>query len=275
MVKIMLSKMRTIDNKKGSYIVDAAITLPIFILAVIILSGIILMYAAIENCSFITANEMRLCSYEAIGAGVAGDMGAGSADLIGAAGYLNVPYRIKRDSMAGSGQIRDMRVTDFGYRSKRWGQDELIILKMRLYFEAGKPLGLDNKLHYDLPMVTRAYVGKKRNADPMSDAEMAGGGDPVYIFPKRGEKYHSKGCGFLKAVSESGTLTPALKMKYKSCPICGSSSAPEGALVYYFPAAGEDYHLPGCQALKRDYIEIERQVAKERGYTACSKCGGQ
>jgi hypothetical protein len=175
-------KIRIVANKKGTYIVDAAITLPIFMLAVIILSGIILMYTGIENSSFITANEMRRCAYEAIGADPAGSGGAGTA--VGAAASLNMPYRIKRDSMAGCGSIDDMRVTEFGYRTSRWGQDELIIMNMRLYFETGKPLGLDNKVKYDLPMVTRAYVGKIRNMKAMSDEEMAGGGDPVFIFPK-------------------------------------------------------------------------------------------
>lgn len=263
-----------LTNKRGSYIVDAAITLPIFMLAVMILSGIILMYASIEDSSFITANEMRLCAYEAIGTGVADSLGAGSGGALGAVGYANMPYKIKRDSMAAHGQITDMRAVDIGYRASRWGQDELILLKMRIYFEAGRPLIPVKKIHYDLPMVTRAYVGKTRDADPMSDSEMAGGGDPVFIFPKRGEKYHSKGCDFLKAASTSGTLSASIKSEYKPCPLCKSAGAADGSLIYYFPAAGEDYHLPGCQALQRNYIEIDRQAAKDRGYTACAKCGG-
>ena len=99
-------------------------------------------------------------------------------------------------------------------------------------------------------------------------------GDAVYIFPKRGEKYHSAGCRHLTAASTSGVLTQDMKRKYKSCPLCKSGKAAGGSRVYYFPAAGEDYHLGGCPSLQRNYIEIERQVAMDRGYGACSTCGG-
>ena len=98
--------------------------------------------------------------------------------------------------------------------------------------------------------------------------------EAVYIFPKRGEKYHSRGCTFLRAASTSTALSSSVRKKYKGCPLCHSSKAADGALVYYFPSDGEDYHLPGCPALQRNYIEIERGTALKRGYTACSKCGG-
>jgi hypothetical protein len=109
----------------------------------------------------------------------------------------------------------------------------------------------------------------------MSEAEMSGGDSiPVYIFPKRGERYHDLGCGFLKAAKKSGALTRSLRRKYKPCPICGSRKAASGSLVYYFPAAGESYHLPGCASLQRNYIEVDKRDAISRGYTPCSKCGG-
>ena len=69
-------------------------------------------------------------------------------------------------------------------------------------------------------------------------------------------------------------MTGSMKKQYKSCPTCHSGRAEPGSLVYYFPAAGEDYHLSGCASLQRNYVEIDKSVAIERGYTACSKCGG-
>ena len=98
--------------------------------------------------------------------------------------------------------------------------------------------------------------------------------EPVFIFPKRGEKYHSKGCTFLRAASTSAALSGTIRKKYKACPLCHSSRAADGSLVYYFPSDGEDFHLPGCPALQRNYIEIDKGTALRRGYTSCSKCGG-
>jgi ribosomal protein S27AE len=137
------------------------------------------------------------------------------------------------------------------------------------------PLGLKARADYDLSVVTRAYVGKIRDNPAMTASEMEGGSsEPVFVFPKRGEKYHSKGCGFLTAASTSGVLTGSIRAKYRPCPLCGSGRASSGARIYYFPSAGEAYHLSGCSALQRNYVEIDKKDAIERGYTPCSKCGG-
>ena len=186
-----------------------------------------------------------------------------------------LPYRIKKEITSQHSQVHNVRVTDYGYRVSRWGQDELIVLTVDMDLAANNPLGLKAEADYDLSMVTRAYVGKIRNNPAMTASEMEGGNsEPVFIFPKRGERFHAAGCAFLTAASTSGVLTSAVRSNYKPCPLCGSGKAEYGSRIYYFPAAGEDYHLGGCPALQRNYIEIDKKDALERGYTPCSKCGG-
>ena len=251
--------LRTLTNKKGSYLTEAVIALPIFIIAVIVMSSVILMYACIEDCNFIMANEMR----------------RGAAEAAVADTSIAIPFRIRKEIESKHSQIHSATLTDAGFRTSRWGADELIALTFRVKMSTPNPLGIRAEASYDLSLVTRAYVGRERDGPPMSDGEFSDyDADAVFIFPKRGERYHSKGCGFLKAASRSGALTSSVKRKYKSCPLCRSGKAAEGALIYYFPSAGEDYHLPGCPSLQRNYIEIDKRTAKERGYTACAKCGG-
>ena len=246
-------------NKKGSYILEAALTLPVFLIAVVVMNSIILMYACIEDCNFIAANELRRGAAE-----------AAIADTSPA-----VPYRIKKEMENAHSQIDSAVLREAGYRTARWGADELLIVDYRLRLRTANPLGIKSAAEYDLSLVTRAYVGKERDEGNMSAEDFADDdSSPVYIFPKRGEKYHSEGCDFLKAASRSGTLTDNMRRKYKACPVCHSGKAAIGSLVYYFPAAGEDYHLPGCISLQRNYIETDRKTAIERGYSACSKCGG-
>ena len=246
-------------NKRGSYIIEAAITLPVFLVAVIVMSSIILMYACIEDCNFIAANELR----------------RGAAEAIIADTSLAIPYRIRKEIENKHSQIESARLNDAGYRISRWGTDELLTIDYTLKLKTNNPLGINATADYELSLVTRAYVGKERDEGNMSAEEFADEDSvPVYIFPKRGEKYHSEGCDFLIAASRSGTLTASMKKQYKSCPTCHSGKAEIGALIYYFPASGEAYHLPGCVSLQRNYIEIDKSIAIERGYTACSKCGG-
>ena len=247
-----------IKNKKGSYLVEAAITLPILFIAVLCMSSIILMYACIENSNFIAANEIR----------------KGACESIIADTSIGVPFKIKREIEKEHSLVKSVHLTDYGHRVSRWDVDELIAVSLMLNMKSGNPLGLVSEAEYEISMVTRAYVGRFRGDNPMSADEFGSLSDAVFIFPKRGEKYHSEGCRHLRAASTSGTLSPAMKRKYKSCPLCKSGRAASGTLVYYFPAAGEDYHLRGCASLQRNYIEIERQVAMDRGYGACATCGG-
>ena len=250
---------RIITNKKGSYLVEAVISLPIFLISLIVMNSIILMYACIEDCNFIAANEIRL----------------GAAESVIADTSIVVPYRIRKEIEGKHRQIESAKLVDSLYRGSRWGVDELIAFDYRLTLSSDNPLGIDSKADYDLALVTRAYTGRERDEGNMSaDEFMDDDAEAVFIFPKRGEKYHSEGCGFLRAASRSAVLTSAIKKKYRSCPLCKSGQAKTGSLIYYFPSAGEDYHRPGCAALQRNYIELDKSTAIERGYTPCSKCGG-
>lgn len=250
-------KMRT--NKRGSYLTEAAISLPVFLTAVIVLNSVILMYACIEDCSFIAANEMRRCAAEAVIADTS----------------VTMPYRIKKEVMSKHSQIESAYIVDSGFRTERWGIDELLIVDLRMRLKTGNPLGIKASADYDLSLAARAYVGRTRDDNAMSADEFADeGAEPVYIFPSRGERYHAKGCTFLRAACTSATLSASVRSRYRSCPLCHSGRADDGALIYYFPADGEAYHLAGCGSLQRNYIELEKSTAIERGYTPCSKCGG-
>lgn len=251
--------INSIRNRKGSYILETAMTLPVFIIALLVMSSIILMYTCIEDANFVMMSELRRASIEA--------MYMDSSVL--------VPQRIKSSIKKHSSLPGELRTTDYIYRDSRAGLDELIGISICMRMEAANPLGLASSASYELSCITRAYVGKIRSEAPMSEAEFEGvDSEPVYIFPNRGVKYHKSGCGVLTAESTACLLSDELMRKYKACPKCRSRQAAIGSLVYVFPNDGEDYHLSGCDTLERNYIEIERKVAVNRGYTACLKCGG-
>jgi len=246
-------------NKRGSYILEAAIVLPVFFISMIVMCSVILMYSCIEGANFAAAAELRRAGAEAI-------YGNTSAA---------VPYRISEGIKKTGSMVSGTKVSSFTYRKDMCGTDEVIAVSIRTTLKADNPLDIVSEAEYEISAVTRAYVGKIRNVGNMSADEIENGNpDVVYIFPQSGVRYHSAGCGVLKAASVSAVLTRKLKSKYNSCPVCGSKKAEIGSLIYYFPNDGEDYHLPGCSVLQRNYIRIERDVAVQRGYTPCLKCGG-
>ncbi len=247
------------QNKKGSIITESAITLPIFIIAIVVMNSIILMYACIESCSFIASNEFR----------------KGAAEAIYSDSAALIPYRIKNTAEKSYSAINNSRLIDYEYRTNRWGQDELIVMTLGLNLKSPNSIGLKSSARYNLSLVTRAYVGKIRDVEPMSESEMSGNDTTsVFIFPARGERYHGAGCQVLTAAFTSGSLNSSIKSSYRSCPLCKSGKVSDGTKIFYFPAAGEAYHTSNCISLKRRYIEIEKRDAIDRGYTPCMKCGG-
>jgi len=252
-------RLRKHTNKRGEYIVEAAISLPFFLIAVVLMCSIILMYACIEDANFIAATELSRANAEAILTNTS----------------AAVPYRIINRIKDAHSQVDACNITDFGYRVTRWGYDELILINIKMKMKVNNPFDLASNASYDVSAVGRAYVGKERYLNSMEASEiMNKAADTVFIFPTSGEKYHNERCSVLKAAAKSTVLSASLKSKYNSCPVCNSRKASLGAHVYYFPKDGEDYHLPGCDTLQRNYIEIERSVAIQRGYSKCSKCGG-
>ena len=255
---ISQNRINRVRNKRGSYIAEAAITLPVFFIAMIVMCSVILMYASIESAGFTMASELRRAAAEAIYTGSSG----------------SVPYRVSSELEEYSYVVTGTEVKEYEYRTERWGYDNLIAMTVTIQMNCNNPLNIASESEYDVSLVTRAYVGRERDLCGMSEADMNADSDPVYIFPARGEKYHCKGCTFLNASTQSATLNSNIKKKYSSCPICHSSRASEGTLVFCFPDEGEAYHLPGCSVLKRNYIETDKKTAIKRGYSACSKCGG-
>ena len=168
--------IRRIRKRDGSYIVEAAVTLPLFLIAVLVMSSVILMYSCIESCSFKAATELRM----------------GAAEAIFADTGVLIPHRLKTRIRDDHSQVESVRTIDYGFRTSRWGQDELILMTMTMNMKTANPIGIKAKASYDLALVTRAYVGKIRDAEKMTDGEFAGDDAvPVFIFPKRGERYHS------------------------------------------------------------------------------------
>ena len=252
------TRFRKATGKRGSLIVEAAAALPVFMTAMIVLSSILLYYAAIEDANFILATEMI----------------RGSAEEIAVSGDISVPFATMQRVSDAHSAVRSQWVSDYGYRVTRGGNDELIAVSIRMNMTTDNPLGLAAKASYQVSLMTRAYVGKTRSQHPMSETEFMSDSEAVYIFPKDGVRYHKRNCTFVRSACSQATLTPAVRRRYTGCSVCRSGSAEDGALIYVYPAYGETYHLPGCVVLDRNFIEIEKRIAVRRGYTPCSKCGG-
>ena len=250
---------KDIKNKRGSYLVEATLMLPIFMIAIMVMSSIISAYSCIEDANYISANQLRKS------AAVASKVNA----------YTVIHHQISSELSSNHSQIDGFIVSSAVYRKNMLGIDEVIALDANMRLNTKNPIGFKAEANYKIKTVTRAYVGRVRKNTHMTVDDLTGEGDKtVYIFPKRGEKYHNKGCTYMNSKVISTALTTGLRKEFDPCPVCKSKKAKIGISVYYYPVEGECYHLNGCRVMERNYIEITKKIAERRGYMPCSKCGG-
>ena len=241
-------------NKKGMYILEASIIMPLFIASMVMMISIIPVITACENVVFSASDELRLDSAKAafIDDGI----------LSPAAIYGRVTSENSR--------ISTFSIDSYRQGVTRNGIDELITVKFTAGFRNGISLIPVNGIKFSGNLTSRAFTGSTHTVESDSDDSI------VYVFPEDGVRFHNLGCRYLHAHCHMTVLTQSLMNRYHPCPLCGARNAHLGETVICFERAGEAYHTQGCRQVEREkyYTETTKSSAERAGYTACSVCGG-
>ena len=237
---------------------EAALTFPAFLIAMILMISVVDAYAAGENAVFSACDELH---EETVKAAFLPDPVARPIILVS---------RVKKENRNIDG------IYILGYRYLHSGEtmDDLITLDMRLVFSDRGLLGQLNRLIYDVNIRCRAFTGKDNGDGSSCDPAEEEDSDPVYVFPERGARYHRRECPFLNPACQQVFLTTSIKRRFRPCELCGSEEAALGSVVYCFFTDGEAYHVGGCSMVDKYFVEMERADAIGRGYEACRTCGG-
>lgn len=104
------------------------------------------------------------------------------------------------------------------------------------------------------------------------------GGYHCHRGPLAGQSFASK-ADALKALEAKQGSTPAQQEQTQANQ--GRSKAEpkpdtdEESRTVYVTRTGKKYHGPNCSYLSRSKIPISLKDARQKGYTACSRCGGR
>lgn len=248
------------NTKRGAYILEAVIVVPIFIIAVMMLISIIPMIASCENIIFSTVDEMK---QENIKANFRKNPVALST---------GIRYRIYEENKNIS--VWKLNRMDYIYSSK--GIDDLISIEFKTVFSEKNPLGLFSSVIFEGKVTSRAFTGRVFKQPPTAREEFEVDKEEqwVYIFPQWGKRYHGKTCTYVSSACQMSYLSQDLKRRYSPCRLCNAKSAQVGTPVFCFVISGQVYHKAGCRIIDKYYIQIEKKDAKAKGYSPCSKCGG-
>jgi hypothetical protein len=191
---------------------------------------------------------------------------------------LELVNRIEKE---GRGEARDVRVGRFLYRVpgvSGGGRFYTDLIAVSVVFET--PLKLPRlflgEVEGERTALCRAFVGMEQGgaAMPFSEMETADGSGVVWVFPRAGTKYHGEYCSYIENDPKERMLTISIKKQYGPCEICAPAGLSYGNLVYCFKT-GSVYHRGECPTVTKYVTSIVEKEAENRGYTACSRCGGQ
>lgn len=253
--------IRCIKNKIGSYIVEAAIILPIFILGIVAIISILPAVAKAERVVYQASDEMR-------------------AECISSAfvkSRVLLPGRTIARVEGSDTSVKDFIAYSYIYRQPLGHMDEMINLNWHCQVKQASLAGIFDNIKLEGRMVGRAFVGTEKQRSPCDRSVFEDNQDsiPVYIFPNEGRKFHNKDCHILTSNVKVEVLTKSFKRSHKPCRICRAKSIPLMNNVYVFKSGDGRYHKENCSIVKRRFIQMDKSIAEKRGYQRCKICGGE
>lgn len=243
-------------GKKGSYLVEAAIIMPIFILAVLMMISAVPALSTAENVAFSMSDELYLESAKMPFSGDAATM------------KLRMKNRMKEENP----KLSAFEITTCKYRYRKKSIDDLLTVKYGFSYDGNDLQRIFQSAEFTGSLTVRAFTGTIHKSAP--EAVETEDDKIVYVFPQWGMRYHRKNCTYVMGSCQMVYLTEQIQKQYKSCRLCHASSAQIGSPVFCFVKYGEAYHVAGCSTVKRYYITMGQHKAEGQGYSPCSKCGG-
>jgi hypothetical protein len=248
-------------SRRGSFTLEAAIFLPIFILAALTVAYLIKLIAVQENAFHAFADETRKVAAEA--------------------SLSPYPLFFKGDVLArigeeNGGELENLRLSRFDYRYGFGEYTEQIRVTIDYDIGVKLPAALIRAIPVSDTILCRAFVGATNADVPMSNEEMEEEktSRTVWIFPRAGTKYHGETCSYIAVYPKELLLGEGVRRRYAPCKLCDPGSLPAGSVVYCFQSAGKAFHRGDCSSVDRYVTPIELEEAEARGYTPCAKCGG-
>ncbi len=252
--------MKNIREKSGHYLIEASIILPLILMGILSIGYINKIVAIRENIVSTVIDELRVVmvysSFDKSEVFLEDKLEKRIREENHELEYINIK---KNKSKHTSGQF-----------------DNLISLELKYKIKINLPLPFINDVIKEEKFLCRKFVGDIKSKDnfEFADMEKSESIDIVYIFPIDGKRYHKMNCSYVEPKIIKRVLTEKLKVQYYDCEICDTKSSKNGEIVYLFPDYGNAYHKIECNTVKKNIISIEINMAEDRGYTQCMKCGG-
>ena len=248
-------------RRKGSLIVETAIVLPFFLMVIITISLLVRVTAIEENTMLCFADESHKHA-----------KGMYLTELVE---VFHGERLLSKVETVESAKLKNKRVEQH-YSILRENDPGKINISLSYELEIPLPLSFNRNFRLEQYLFFRGFIGADNPGEAMGFDAMETGesSSSVYVFPRAGERYHTIDCRVIDVYPVEKVLSKEIMKKYKPCKLCKAETLSPGCLVYCFDKCGKVYHKGSCTVVDRYVVEMDRDEAIERGYTACSFCGG-
>ena len=265
MEMIMNTKTRTkrtnnFNNKKASYILEATIIIPLFVLGTMLLLSVVNVIRVCDSINFSVCDEIEKMQAEAIYMPL--NLGKENA----------IASRVKEEE-----NISNFSVEKLKYKFSNGIKDDLINVKFKAVFDSSSILDINENIIFGENILARAFTGLIQNKTPSTEEEFLNDDNyqEVFVFPNEGTKYHSETCTYVSSKPYQCILSSEISNKFSPCKICHSENLKPGSLICCYKY-GKSYHSMDCDTIDKYVIKMDKSDAEKKGYTPCSKCrGGQ
>ena len=204
-MKKALARLTDLCAKRGSYILEAALTLPVLIICVVSLVLVVKIAAVSEGVCFTAARELReqslrACSY-----------------ITDVSLCKNMEKQVLEEQEA----LTDFRVLKSRVRHAQGGIEDLLTVDSLATFTVAHALGVDGRIEFAADIMGRAFTGTLRDSSPLEAGEFAREGV---------ERFHRPQCRYVKTFSEKGSSKLVMDRRearmrgYTPCQVCGGSA---------------------------------------------------
>lgn len=276
---------------RGSVTVEAAIILPLFIIAVLSVGFIMKLHLAQSYMQHVLSDEVGQIAEEVYVKDqvISNDKIAEAFNVHGllsqhtqSALSEKINQRITKKKLQQlhiKGEpsiIRYQYLFDGRYEKEHRfiKADDLIEVVTVCRADIPFPLKFRKNIFLVQTVLERAWTGTTKVRDPMDFNQMSKStqGQTVYIFPKSGQRYHNKQCIFINNYPSQQILTDEIKQKYSPCHFCSAEKLSNGATVFIFEESGKVFHSKDCPLVNKYVVPITKDKAIQKGYTPCKKC---
>lgn len=254
-------------SRKGSLIVDAACSIPIFIIAIVLLLHLIVQCGAEE----VIGDRLVTSAHTAIrSAARCNEEAEGLSDILKLS-FLTA-YAAKSDARSPAKHTQAsipvvLCGKDTILRESRTRIDSIVCAETTVTHTLPAGRFTVRNPTFRQRAVFRPFVGESEQLS--RDDRFT-----VYVFPHRGTRYHCRTCSILKEGEIEVVLNARVRAEYTPCLICLPDALPDGAPVGMFSSGSRTYHRSDCSIVQKSYVCMTRAQAKDAGYTPCQLCRG-